>query len=334
MRLEVLFLYFTLQHCGVVAFPEDQQPTVLVSSEFTQGYPVFLGHASGDDTGENTLDIQHAVIMDRILYIAVRDNIYTVDIDTLSTEEIYFTKQLTWESSEDKVSTCIMLGKSEEKCHNFIKVLIKRNDDTLFICGTDAFSPSCRNYKRDTLEIDGEEISGKGKCPYDAKDSNVAMFSDGYLYTGTVTDIKSIDSLIYRSLGDTPNLRTDKLNSNWLKDPDFIHVVDYGSYMYFFLRETAVETCDTRQARLNCLVPSTLDFYFNELQAVTDLVHINGHDVVFATFTTSERSIPGSAVCAYDMLELDKVFSGRFKEQLSPVSIWTPVPSDQVPTPR
>lgn len=35
----------------------------------------------------------------------------------------------------------------KDECHNFIKVLLKRNDDTLFICGTNAFSPSCRNYK-------------------------------------------------------------------------------------------------------------------------------------------------------------------------------------------
>ncbi|XP_060111770.1 semaphorin-6A-like [Heteronotia binoei] len=262
------------------------------------------------------------------------------------------------------MSTCIALGKSEDGCHNFIKVLIKRNDDTLFICGTDAFSPSCRNYKMDTLEIEGEEIKGRGKCPYNPKDSNVALFAGGYLYSGTTSDIRSTEPLIFRSLGDTPNLRTDKHNSQWLKEPNFIHVVDYGNYMYFFFREVAIEACDTGQlivsrvarickndmggntafldelwtsflkARLNCFVPSILNFYFNELQAVTDVVHINGHDVVFATFTTSEHSIPGSAVCAYDMLELDKVFSGRFKEQLSPFSIWTPVPGDQVPTPR
>ena len=28
-----------------------------------------------------------------------------------------------------------------------IKVLLKKNDDTLFVCGTNAFNPSCRNYK-------------------------------------------------------------------------------------------------------------------------------------------------------------------------------------------
>ncbi|XP_077169124.1 semaphorin-6A-like [Paroedura picta] len=364
MRSGILLLYFTLLHCAVVAFPEDQEPTVRLSDMYTQGYPLFLGHESGDDKEEHTLDIQQVVIMDRILYIAARDNIYTIDMGTSPAEEIYFTKKLTWESSENKAKECIMLGKSEDECHNFIRVLIKRNDDTLFICGTNAFSPFCRTYKMDTFEIEDNKIKGKGICPYNAKDSNVAIFTGGYLYSGTVADIQSMDPLIYRSLGDTPNLRTEKQNSKWLKEPHFIHVVDYGSYIYFFFREVAIEACDTGQlivsrvvrvckndmggneafldqmwtsflkARLNCFVPSILNFYFNELQAVTDVVHINGHDVVFATFTTSEYSIPGSAVCAYDMHELDKAFSGRFKEQLSPFSIWTPVPGDQVPTPR
>lgn len=45
-------------------------------------------------------------------------------------------------------------------------------------------------------------------------------------------------------------------------------------------------------------------------------------------------SIPGSAVCAFDMEQLAGVFDGRFKEQKSPESIWTPVPDEVVPKPR
>lgn len=45
-------------------------------------------------------------------------------------------------------------------------------------------------------------------------------------------------------------------------------------------------------------------------------------------------SIPGSAVCAFDMEQLAAVFDGRFKEQKSPESIWTPVPDEVIPKPR
>lgn len=48
----------------------------------------------------------------------------------------------------------------------------------------------------------------------------------------------------------------------------------------------------------------------------------------------SRLSIPGSAVCVFDMQQLAHVFEGRFKEQKSPESIWTPVPDEAVPKPR
>ncbi|GAA6065745.1 semaphorin-6B, partial [Tachysurus ichikawai] len=44
--------------------------------------------------------------------------------------------------------------------------------------------------------------------------------------------------------------------------------------------------------------------------------------------------IPGSAVCVFDMEQLSVVFDGRFKEQKSPESIWTPVADELIPKPR
>lgn len=40
---------------------------------------------------------------------------------------------------------------------------------------------------------------------------------DGKLYSATVTDFLAIDAVIYRSLGDSPTLRTVKHDSKWLK---------------------------------------------------------------------------------------------------------------------
>ncbi|KAI4894292.1 hypothetical protein NFI96_002033 [Prochilodus magdalenae] len=251
-----------------------------------------------------------------------------------------------------------------DECHNFIKVLLQQNDDTLFVCGTNAFNPSCRTYKADTMDALGEEISGMARCPYDAKHANVALFADGKLYSATVTDFLAIDAVIYRSLGDSPTLRTVKHDSKWLKEPYFVQAVDYGDFIYFFFREIAMEynsmgkvvfprvarVCKNDRggsqrvlekqwtsflkARLNCSIPGDSHFYFNILQAVTDVIHVNGRDVVMATFSTPYNSIPGSAVCAYDMADIATAFTGRFKEQKSPDSTWTPVPEDKVPKPR
>uniref|UniRef100_A0A8V0Y154 Semaphorin 6A n=1 Tax=Gallus gallus TaxID=9031 RepID=A0A8V0Y154_CHICK len=365
MRSEALLLYFTLLHFAGAGFPEDSEPISISHGNYTRQYPVFVGHKPGRNTTQrHRLDIQLVTVMNRTLYIAARDHIYTVDMDTSHTEEIYFSKKLTWKSRQADVDTCRMKGKHKDECHNFIKVLLKRNEDTLFICGTNAFNPSCRNYKMDTLEFLGDEFSGMARCPYDAKHANVALFAEGKLYSATVTDFLAIDAVIYRSLGESPTLRTVKHDSKWLKEPYFVQAVDYGNYIYFFFREIAVEynsmgkvvfprvaqVCKNDmggsqrvlekqwtsflKARLNCSVPGDSHFYFNILQAVTDVIHFNGRDVVLATFSTPYNSIPGSAVCAYDMLDIASVFTGRFKEQKSPDSTWTPVPDERVPKPR
>ncbi|XP_058245066.1 semaphorin-6A isoform X4 [Hemibagrus wyckioides] len=365
MRSEALLLYFTLLQMAGAAFPEDSEPITISHGNYTKHYPVFVGHRPGrNSTQRHKLDIQLIVITNRTLYIAARDHIYTVDIETANTEEIFFNKKLTWKSRQPDVDTCRMKGKHKDECHNFIKVLLQQNDDTLFVCGTNAFNPSCRTYKTDTLDALGEEISGMARCPYDAKHANVALFADGKLYSATVTDFLAIDAVIYRSLGDSPTLRTVKHDSKWLKEPYFVQAVDYGDFIYFFFREIAMEynsmgkvvfprvarVCKNDRggsqrvlekqwtsflkARLNCSIPGDSHFYFNILQAVTDVIHINGRDVVMATFSTPFNSIPGSAVCAYDMADIATAFTGRFKEQKSPESTWTPVPEEKVPKPR
>ncbi|XP_047446862.1 semaphorin-6A isoform X3 [Mugil cephalus] len=365
MRSEALLLYFTLLQIAGAGFPEDSEPISISHGNYTKQYPAFVGHKPGrNNTQRHKLDIQLIMIMNKTLYIAARDHIYTVDTDTANGDEIFFSKKMTWKSRQGDVDTCRMKGKHKDECHNFIKVLLQQNDDTLFVCGTNAFNPSCRTYKMDTLDALGEEISGMARCPYDAKHANVALFADGKLYSATVTDFLAIDAVIYRSLGDSPTLRTVKHDSKWLKEPYFVQAVDYGDFIYFFFREIAMEyntmgkvvfprvarVCKNDRggsprvlekqwtsflkSRLNCSIPGDSHFYFNILQAVTDVIHINGRDVVMATFSTPYNSIPGSAVCAYDMADVANTFTGRFKEQKSPDSTWTPFPEEKVPKPR
>ncbi|KAF3851259.1 hypothetical protein F7725_013031 [Dissostichus mawsoni] len=317
MRSEALLLYFTLLQLAGAGFPEDSEPISISHGNYTKQYPAFVGHKPGrNNTQRHKLDIQLIMIMNRTLYIAARDHIYTVDTDTANSDEIFFSKKMTWKSRQADVDTCRMKGKHKDECHNFIKVLLQQNEDTLFVCGTNAFNPSCRTYKLDTLEALGEEISGMARCPYDAKHANVALFADGRLYSATVTDFLAIDSVIYRSLGDSPTLRTVKHDSKWLKEPYFIQAVDYGDFIYFFYREIAMEyntmgkvvfprvarVCKNDKggsprvlekqwtsflkSRMNCSIPGDSHFYFNILQAVTEVIRINGRDIVMATFST------------------------------------------------
>uniref|UniRef100_A0A8C7H217 Semaphorin 6Cb n=1 Tax=Oncorhynchus kisutch TaxID=8019 RepID=A0A8C7H217_ONCKI len=272
-------------------------------------------------------------------------------------------QKLTWKTKD--VDKCTVRGKNSDECYNYIKVLVPRNDETLFACGTNAFNPTCRNYKMSTLEQDGEEVVGQARCPFESRQSNVGLFAGGDFYSATMTDFLASDAVIYRSLGESsPVLRTVKYDSKWLREPHFLHAIEYGNYVYFFFSEIAVEyttlgkvvfsrvarVCKNDnggsprvlerywtsflKARLNCSVPGDSFFYFDVLQSLTNVLQINLRPAVLGVFTTQANSITGSAVCAFYMDDIEKAFNGKFKEQRNSESTWTPVPEEQVPKPR
>uniref|UniRef100_A0A3P9JQL6 Sema domain, transmembrane domain (TM), and cytoplasmic domain, (semaphorin) 6D, like n=1 Tax=Oryzias latipes TaxID=8090 RepID=A0A3P9JQL6_ORYLA len=338
---ELLLLLLTASRSLLaVSFPEDVAPLDVVDAHFSRRYPVFRGRPSANES-QHRLDFQ--------LMTKIQDTLFI---------------KLTWRSGQDDRDMCAVKGKHRDECHNFIKVLVPRNDDLVFICGTNGFNPMCRYYRLDNLEFDGEEINGLARCPFDSKQTNVALFAEGKLYSATVADFQASDSVIYRSMGDGSALRTIKYDSKWLKEPHFLHAAEYGNYVYFFYREIAVEHSNLGKvvysrvarickndvggsqrvlekhwtsfvkARFNCSVPGESFFYFDVLQSITDIITINGVPSVVGVFTTQMNSIPGSAVCAFSMADIEKVFWGRFKEQKTPDSVWTPFPEEKLPKPR
>lgn len=144
-------------------------------------------------------------------------------------------------------------------------------------------------------------------------------------------------------------------------EPNFVGSFDIGEYVYFFFRETAVEyincgkavysrvarVCkkDTGgknilsqnwvtylKARLNCSISGEFPFYFNEIQSVYQIP--TDKTKFYATFTTSTNGLVGSAVCSFDIGEIQATFKGKFKEQASSNSAWLPVLNSKVPEPR
>ncbi|XP_053128264.1 semaphorin-6D isoform X9 [Hemicordylus capensis] len=366
MRLLLLSAWavlLTVSRCCAVSFPEDDDPINVVDYHYSRQYPVFRGRPSGNES-QHRLDFQLMLKIRDTLYIAGRDQVYTVNLNEVPKGEVTPSKKLTWRSKQQDRENCAMKGKHKDECHNFIKVFVPRNDEMVFVCGTNAFNPMCRYYRLNTLEYDGEEISGLARCPFDARQTNVALFADGKLYSATVADFLASDAVIYRSMGDGSALRTIKYDSKWIKEPHFLHAIEYGNFVYFFFREIAVEhnnlgkavysrvarICKNDmggsqrvlekhwtsflKARLNCSVPGDSFFYFDVLQSITDIIEISGVPTVVGVFTTQLNSIPGSAVCAFSMDDIEKVFKGRFKEQKTPDSVWTAVPEDKVPRPR
>uniref|UniRef100_A0A7N6F635 Sema domain-containing protein n=1 Tax=Anabas testudineus TaxID=64144 RepID=A0A7N6F635_ANATE len=361
---ELLLLLLTASRTLLaVSFPEDNVPLDVVDAHFSRRYPVFRGRPSGNES-QHRLDFQLMTKIQDTLFIAGRDQVYLVSLRESYRNEIIPYRKLTWRSGQADREMCAVKGKHRDECHNFIKVLVPRSDDLVFICGTNGFNPMCRYYRLDNLELDGEEINGLARCPFDSKQTNVALFAEGKLYSATVADFQASDSVIYRSMGDGSALRTIKYDSKWLKEPHFLHAAEYGNYVYFFYREIAVEHSNLGKvvysrvarickndvggsqrvlekhwtsfvkARLNCSVPGESFFYFDVLQSITDIININGVPSVVGVFTTQMNSIPGSAVCAFSMADIEKVFWGRFKEQKTPDSVWTPFPEEKLPKPR
>eukprot|EP00064_Thunnus_orientalis_P008102 superscaffoldBa00000944_g8124 len=299
---ELLLLLLTASRTLLaVSFPEDIVPLDVVDAHFSRRYPVFRGRPSGNES-QHRLDFQLMTKIQDTLFIAGRDQVYLVSL-----RESYRNEIIPY----------------RDECHNFIKVLVPRNDDLVFICGTNGFNPMCRYYRLDNLEFDGEEINGLARCPFDSKQTNVALFAEGKLYSATVADFQASDSVIYRSMGDGSALRTIKYDSKWLKEPHFLHAAEYGNYVYFFYREIAVEHSNLGKvvysrvarickndiggsqrvlekhwtsfvkARLNCSVPGESFFYFDVLQSITDIININGVPSVVGVFTT-QMNRPGS----------------------------------------
>uniref|UniRef100_A0A3B5B7E3 Semaphorin 6D n=1 Tax=Stegastes partitus TaxID=144197 RepID=A0A3B5B7E3_9TELE len=359
---ELLLLLLTASRTLLaVSFPEDIIPLDVVDAHFARRYPVFRGRPSGNES-QHRLDFQLMTKIQDTLFIAGSEYcVFHVPMH-VANAPCRFLQKLTWRSGQADREMCAVKGKHRDECHNFIKVLVPRNDDLVNLGSTPYISISSLNL--DNLEFDGEEINGLARCPFDSKQTNVALFAEGKLYSATVADFQASDSVIYRSMGDGSALRTIKYDSKWLKEPHFLHAAEYGNYVYFFYREIAVEHSNLGKvvysrvarickndvggsqrvlekhwtsfvkARLNCSVPGESFFYFDVLQSITDIIDINGVPSVVGVFTTQMNSIPGSAVCAFSMADIEKVFWGRFKEQKTPDSVWTPFPEEKLPKPR
>ncbi|KAK7590702.1 hypothetical protein V9T40_002315 [Parthenolecanium corni] len=253
-------------------------------------------------------------------------------------------------------------GKNE--CHNYIRVAAKISNDVLYVCGTNAYKPLCQKYNvsQDEPVAIEKNIQGAGRCPFDPTHNSTTIFSNGHLYSATVADFAGSDPVIYRE-----PLRTERSDSKQLNEPNFVGSISYQDYMFFFFREPAVEHINCGKAifsrvgrvckndkggphiyqdrwtsflksRLNCSIPGEYPFYFDEIQAISDVVegeYSGGQEqLIYGVFNTPVNSIGGSAICAFSLRSVIAIFNGPFKEQEHMNSNWLPVAKSKLPDPR
>lgn len=292
--------------------------------------------------------------------LGARNIVYNISLANLTE----FTKQrILWHPSGAHRELCYLKGKSEDDCHNYIRVGARIDEEHLLLCGTNAYKPLCRTYKITDREIIvHKESEGQGWCPYDPNHNSTAVYTDGQMYTATVADFSGVDPLIYKE-----PLRTERLDLKQLNDPNFVSSMAYEDYVLFFFREAAVEYINCGKvvysrvarvckhdkggphqfgdrwtsflkSRLNCSIPGDYPFYFDEIQSTSDVVEGKYGSVntrlVYGVFTTPTNSIGGSAVCAFSMDAVMKTFDGPFKEQATMNANWLKVSPSKVPDPR
>lgn len=159
--------------------------------------------------------------------------------------------------SEDTLVECLQSATSSQaksNCRNYLKIILvderdEKNDQVL-VCGTNARRPLCQWRSRASPSQVIETFDGIGKSPHLPTLSTVyTKVTTGDIMFATSIDYNQpneasglkLDSLIDRSLGPSKKVRTDQYNSNWMNEPVFVGSVELGNYVYFFMRENAIE---------------------------------------------------------------------------------------------
>ncbi|XP_049530217.1 semaphorin-5A isoform X1 [Anopheles darlingi] len=280
------------------------------------------------------------------LLVGARDNLFRFSL------RLDVIERVAWDVPPYLRALCLAKGQTEENCRNYVMVL-QSFGNQVYVCGTHGFSPRCTMRQMEDLSSVHRDDDGVAKCPYNPHANMTALMSEtGQLFVGSVTDFSGSDSAILRSditQNSSRILRTVQYNSLLLNDPQFVGSFEHGGFIYFVLREAAVEYMNCGKivysriarvckndpggtygilrdnwtsfvkARLNCSLPGNYPFYYNEVQG---MVYSHDEGVLYATFTTPENSIHGSAICAYNMSAIQAAFEGAFKHQDASGSAW------------
>ncbi|RDD45621.1 Semaphorin-5A [Trichoplax sp. H2] len=247
-------------------------------------------------------------------------------------------------------STCTSARPTKvQQCENFVRVLLV-HDDTLLVCGTNAYQPICQN--RSLSNLDNMLTNPQNYyCPSDPTvdngaivDGNKIAFS--YNHNGNPTiqmsELENVNSYV-----------RSEVNNRWLNDPHYVAEISLPGEIFFFFREHATEAetvekmifsrvsriCKNDQgapnaglrhmmtsfqkARLDCSLPGQYPYYFNymkHVQHISGTYNPNGihtkRDLFYGVFTTATNGVvTSSAICVYDVKALNTSFFSDFKAQ-------------------
>ncbi|KAF5893362.1 semaphorin-4E-like isoform X1 [Clarias magur] len=287
-----------------------------------------------------------------VLILGARGAIFALDLNNITHKKA----MVKWEVTPTMRTSCSFKGKDfETECQNYIQILHKMPDGRMYVCGTNAFNPTCdyMSYTHGKLILENNRHEGRGRCPFDPFTRSASELVDGELYSATSMNFLGSIPVMMRSLNSS--IKTEYTMS-WLWDPTFIgikHVAEGEENpegddhkIYFFFSEAAIEfdsynkmdvsrvarVCKGdlggqrtlqkkwttfQKARLDCSLPENkLPFL---IQDVFLFCPGNWNTCVFyGVFTPQGDTSQYSTVCAYRIQDIRDVFSkGKFKTMVS-----------------
>ncbi|GCC30074.1 hypothetical protein chiPu_0008518 [Chiloscyllium punctatum] len=225
-----------------------------------------------------------------VLYVGAQEAIFAVNMSDISSK----IHEVFWKVPQIKQRDCAAKGKSEvTECLNYIRILHEFSNEKLYVCGTYAFQPTCDYLSIGNFILQGRNEEGKGKCPFDPAQRYTSVMVDGELYSGTVFNFLGSETVILRS-----HLRTEYAIP-WLNGSRILQK-RWTSFL---------------KAKLICNLPES-NFVFNVIQDVFILKTPNWKETVFyGVFTSQWSNLEVSAVCAFNMSNVEDVFSkGKYMQ--------------------
>ncbi|NXT39865.1 SEM4D protein, partial [Pelecanoides urinatrix] len=282
------------------------------------------------------------------LFVGGRDAVFALDLNNISRE----IAREYWFATQERQLECIRRGKDRIRCQNYILFLHKINDSNLYVCGTNAYHPTCDHMviHGTNINLQGRAEESRGKCPFEPALKYASVFVDGELYSATSNNFLGTEPIILRSMRNP--VRTE-FKISWLNEPSFVdmEIVHESESnpngdddkIYVFFTEIAVEfefydkllvpriarICrgdlggkrilqrrwtSFLKSRLSCSIPE-LNFHFNIVQDIFLLRRRKWQDSIFyGIFSQQWGRLDISAVCAYSMKNIQEVFStGSYK---------------------
>ncbi|XP_067461681.1 semaphorin-4E [Thunnus thynnus] len=292
-----------------------------------------------------------------LLVLGAREAVYALDLNNISKK----VASVKWEVTQKQKEECENKGKDPEtECKNYIRILHKKIDDKMYVCGTNAFDPECdiMSYKDGKLTLEKKKEDGKGKCPFDPFQRYASIMVDNSLYSATSMNFLGSEPVLMRSFPES--LRTE-FKISWLYEPNFVSMVQMpesknsemgdDDKIYLFFSEVAVE-CDCYnklvvsrvarvcegdlggqrtlqkkwtsflKARMDCpVLESQLPYIIQDTYRWCDPQQPWKDCLFFAIFTPQSETSDLSAVCVYRMSDISRVFAeGNYK---TPVTVET-----------